>query len=144
MAAKTLYGALAELVTVVDAVAGVDWAPEQPPEQIGRGPAAVVYASNGQWGKEDGMAAWGVNKGLHAPQIALIMPQGDQAMQSEVLLPMAEPIAQALETHRNGKTSSHYSTFLYITYFFGGVNWNGLTSAGIIFTIHGLKIENTL
>ena len=134
----TLQGALDELITVIDAVSGVNWAPADPPGNVPVGPTAVVYASTGRLFTDTPETY----RGLHNVEIALIMPEGTLPQQVQAMLPLLEPVVAAIITHRNGQTSSHYSTFSDINYVFGPINWGGQLHTGFIFTIQDLKIRN--
>lgn len=139
----TLQGALDELVTVLDAVTGVNYVPPDPPNSIPTGPTAVPYASGGSFGSE----TFGTYKGMHNPVIALVLPQGvSLSIANQVMLPLLEPTIDALYGHRNGVTSSHYSTFTEINYTYGPIEWppDGRLLVGFLFTIRGLKIINTV
>ena len=136
----TLQGAIDELIVVVDAVAGVNWAPSDPPPTVPIGPAAIVYASSGFYGGE----AYGTYEGKHNIEIPLLLPEGSQEQQVQALLPLLELIIDALYGHRKGSTSSHYETFVRIDYTFGPVTWDAQRMTGFVFTIIGLKITNTV
>ena len=137
----TLQGAIAELIAVVGAVEGINYYPDEPGEAIPLWPAAMVYATNG------GAGAGGndIQTDLHNIELAVIMPAVDMRQQAKTILPLYETITAALWNHRNGQTSSHYSTFTDITYTLGPLEWpSGESWYGFVFTITGLKIQNNI
>lgn len=137
----TLQGAIVELINVVEAVSGINYAPDEPSEQITVWPAAFAYATEGVSINEPPDLA----KDLHNIQIAVVVPLNDYRQATLTLLPLYEPIRNALIAHRNGRTSSHYITFGNITYSMGPIDWpQGDTMYAFIFNIQGVKIFNEI
>lgn len=136
----TLQGAVDELIAVVAAVSGINYAPDDPTEQIPVDPAAVVYATNGYL---SGNRASAEDKSLHDIQIAVLMPLVDMALCMKVMLPLYELVVSALITHLNGSTSNHYDTWSSLTYTLGPIDWpQGQLMFGYVFTLGEVKIIN--
>lgn len=137
----TLEGAIHELVAVVGAVDGIQYAPDELTERISNWPVAMVYATDGS----TGMGGNDIQTDLHNIQIAVIMPQNDMRQQSKTIRPLYEKVTKALFQHRNGRTNNHYDTFAGISYTLGPIEWpSGELWYGFVFTIEQLKIQNTI
>jgi hypothetical protein len=135
----TLQGALDELIGVMRDVSGVTHAPDDPGLQVVEYPAAMVYVSEGTLKNQP----QNVRTDLHTVQIAVIMPTSELEYTNQTMLALLEPIAGALFSHHNGRTSLHYQTFGEIQYTYGPIEWpSGVQYFGYIFTINGLKIQN--
>ncbi len=135
----TLQGAIAELITVVSGVTGVQNAPATPTEQITSYPVAMVYAAEGK--SSNGMSSRLESE--HNIQIALLMPLNDYRQATTTMLPFHEPIIAALFSHRNSRASLHYQSFAGVSYTFGRIDW-GSEAFGYIFTIEGVRIKNNI
>lgn len=138
----TLQGAIDELIAVMATVSGVNAAPSDPTEQVSIWPAAMVYGSDGYLAD---IRASAEDKSLHSVQIAVIMPLNDMAICTQIMVPLYEPIASALITHLNGRTSSHYQTWAGWSYTLGPIDWpSGQLMYGYVFTINEVKIINDI
>lgn len=138
----TLQGAIDELIAVVDAVTGINYAPGDPPGQINASVAAVVYGSRGA---NKGGPGSTMMTDLHDVTIAVVMPFTSFEHCNQVMLPFCELITEALRDHLRGRTSAHYSTFGDIRYVYGPIEWPaGIIMLGYLFTIENLKIQNTI
>lgn len=136
----TLQGAIDEFIAVMRQTTGPRFVPDDPPPDIPAYPAAIAYGSDGEY--TDVPA--GRYTGLHNVIVALVMPlnAGIQVC-TQTMLPYAETVPHALYEHRNGRTSSHYETFEFISYSLGPLEWpRGQEQYGFLFTIHGVKIHN--
>lgn len=137
----TLIGAIGELITEIGGVDGINYAPTDPTRSAPPvWPVAMAYGSTGRQG-DRGQTQ---DKSLHDVRLAVLMPVIDYRQEIQTLTPLYEPIIKALLQHLNGRTSSHYDTFVDITYTFGPVDWAGQAMFGFIFTITGLKILNDI
>jgi len=138
----TLQGAIAELIDAIGAVPGVQFAPDEPIEQIVGWPVAMAYMTDGLL---SGNRASQENKSLHNVQIAVLMPLNDLRQCMLTMLPLMEPIVNALITHLNGRTSNNYSTWGNLTWILGPIEWpQGQDMFGYVFTIEGMKIINEI
>lgn len=137
----TLQGAIQELIGVINALSGIKYAPDEPNESVTAWPAAFAYATDGvAWNEPPPVA-----KDLHNIQIAVVMPFNDYRQATRTMLPLYESIRNAIISHRNGRTSSHYNTFGAIRYTLGPVEWaQGELMYGYVFTLEDVKIINTV
>lgn len=137
----TLQGALSEFVDAIAAIDGINHAPDEPSELVSAYPAAMTYGDSGELAT---MYPAGMSIILHSAQIALVMPlNGDLKRATRTMLPLIEPVYHAILTHRDSRTSAHYNTFAGINHIMGPLEWGGETMYGVIFTISGIKIENS-
>jgi len=138
----TLQGAIAELIDVIGAVSGVQFAPDEPIEQVVGWPVAMAYMTDGLL---SGNRASQENKSLHTVQIAVIMPLNDLRQCMLTMLPLMEPIVDALISHLNGRTSNHYSTWGGLSWTLGPIEWpQGQDMFGYVFAVEGMKIINEI
>lgn len=140
-ATNTLQGAIGEFIEVCLSVTGIRRAPRDPEEQINIWPVAMAYAATGNFATEPA----GEFTGLHDVQIAVLMPLQSLRLCTQIILPFVESVPEALYEHRNQRLSQHYETFADIDYTLGPIEWvPELYMYGIVFTIRGLKILNTV
>lgn len=138
----TLAGATAELVSVISGVSGVKYAPSEPSEQIKSWPVAMTYTTDGRVSE---LRASIENKSLHTINIAVLMPLNDLRQAVLTMLPLYEPITDALINHLNGRTSTQYATWRNLAYTLGPVEWpTGDVMYGYVFTLQEVKIQNDL
>ena len=138
----TLQGAISEIVDVIAAVDSVNHVPDEPTEQVTIWPAAMVYATDGLVSPNRASVE---NKTLHSITVAVIMPLNDMRQATKIMLPLYEPIANALIGHLNGRTSQNYSTWGGLEYTLGPIEWpQGQVMYGYIFTLREVKIINDI
>jgi hypothetical protein len=102
----------------------------------------MTYATDGVL---SGNRASAENKTLHTVTVAVIMPLNDMRQATKTMLPLYEPISNALIAHLNGRTSANYSTWGALEYTLGPIEWpQGQIMYGYIFTLREMKIINEL
>lgn len=138
----TLQGAIAEIVDTIATVNGINHTPDEPEQQITLWPAAMTFVTEGSLSDNRASVE---DKSLHNIAIAVLMPLNDMRQCMLTMLPLYEPIVAALIGHLNGRTSSHYQSWLGLNYTLGPIDWpQGDQMFGYLFQITGLKIMNDI
>lgn len=138
----TLQGAIDEIIAVIAAVDGINYAPSDPTLQANIWPTAITYATNGRVAETRASIE---DISLHDIAIAVVQPLGDLVQATQALLPLYEPIIDALIDHLNGRTSNHYSAWRNVEYTLAPIDWpSGDVYYGYIFVIKEVKIQNDI
>lgn len=140
--AATIEGTIAELMGVLRDINGIQYAPDEPNEQVTAWPAAFGYPVAGRLA--DGYPS-GMYTVKHTVEIALMMPENDYRLMTKIIVPLIDPVYNALVSYNNDQTSSHFNTFATISYTLGGIPWTqGQDMYGVVFTLEDVKIMNNL
>ena len=132
---------IAELVTqLTNDVTGLRRVPDAPPETIDQFPFAVVYPSNGTYNThtpEDMI-------GLHNINVEVHVSRKDLPRDFTSLLDLQDDIPSSLLSGLKDGDYSQLTTFGEISYTFGPLEWAGVPTLGVTYTISGVKVKADL
>ena len=134
---KSIDDACKEIQNIVSAVSGIEFAPDYPPDQVNRFPAAIVFAGSGTVTKEGA----GAIRGLHQITLELHYQAKNRARAVAALNPLARLIYRALMDDDNFSLNSTVDTINSIDYEFGPLGYDSTDTIGYTFSIDVKIIE---
>jgi hypothetical protein len=135
----TLQGFIDAVVTELNTISGIKYAPADPPDRLVKWPAAPVWAVTGASRVEFGQV---VNY-EHDVRIGLLGPAEDLSRLSRVLTAYLEPIIQNIFGKYVASGFTDIEAMGDISYTFGPIEWAGVLQFGFLLTIHDVIIRNT-
>lgn len=123
-----------------DKVPGLRRIPDAPPESNDQFPFAVVYPVSGSYSghtPEDMV-------GLHDINIELHVTRKDLPRDFANLIDLQDDIPSALLVGIKDSDYSNLITFGDITYIFGALEWAGVQTLGVTYTVSGVKVTADL
>ena len=132
--------AILEIVRELRNVRDLRRVPDAPPENNDQFPFAVVYPASGRFQKES--AGWMI--GLHNINIELHVVRKDLPRDFTNLITLYDIIPNQLESGLENSRFSAISTWENIVYVFGALNWAGVDTLGVTFTMNNVKLLDTV
>lgn len=123
-----------------DKVTGLRRIPDAPPESNDQFPFAVVYPVSGSYSghtPEDMV-------GLHDINIELHILRKDLPRNFDSVIDLQDDIPNALLVGIKDSDFSDLITFGDITYTFGALEWAGVQTLGVTYTVSGVKVTANL
>lgn len=136
----TIDDALLEIVREIRNVRDLRRVPEEPPENNDQFPFAVVYPASGSFNKES--AGWMI--GLHNINIELHVARKDLPRDYTQLVTLYDRIPYQLESGLENSRFTAITTWRNITYTFGALNWGGVDTLGVVYTMTDVKLLDTV
>ena len=132
-----LKDALAEIIDKLQELNDIRRVPDAPPENNEQFPFAVVYPLTGTY--EQQMTQ--LMKGLHSVNIELHVARKDLPRDYSQVMDLIDQIPNRLMKAHMDKEFTKLATFGIIDYTFGPLEWAGVQTLGITYTITGVKVE---
>lgn len=131
-----------ELVEVVRAVPGINYAPDDPPGKLATHPAAVVWLTGGR----SVIGPPEVATYHHGVRIGLLTSMDNLSMANQRILPQIEPVIDAIWNKLRSSTGpfSGGQHINEITYTYGPVQWADVWYFGALIDLSDVKIQRTL
>jgi len=138
----TLQNVCVQVATYLRALSGVRAAPDYPPDKIDPFPFVVVYPASGTW--EFGVA--GEKLGLHVLAVELHVARKDLPRDMQKALDFGDRVPNLLmsKLHNDNKWNGKIDAFGRITYTFGTLGWNGISTLGFKWLVEGVKLRSAI
>ena len=133
-----LQDAITGVQALVGAVSGIKSAPSYPIEKLGPFPMAVAFAGEGVWE----FGAGGDKKGLHSIVVIVPVARKDMKYDAEKVMPFCESVPNAIMA--DPTLGGNASTFGFISYAFGDMEWAGELLVGFRFVVEQVKITSVI
>jgi len=134
---KAVDDACREIQSIVAAVAGIQAAPEYPPDKISQFPASICFAGTGTITKDSA----GSIRGLHQITLELHYQAKNRARAVAFLNPLARLVYRALMDDDNFNLDGTIDTIQSIDYEFGPLGYDDTPTIGYTFIIDVKIIE---
>jgi hypothetical protein len=146
----TLRGALDEIAADLRDLAGIKYAPNDPPTGMQDYPFAVTRVSRGAYRQTH--AAGGNSQGLHTVEIEIHIGAYDQIPAYRKIVELLDEIPKKLVNQRNTRAGGGHGVTWFDVEGGGiayqvppqGMSYQGVITYGIIYTIPELKVEVSL
>ena len=136
-----LKDALKDIVDELQTISGIRRVPDEPPENNEQFPFAVVYPLTGLY--TQGPAQ--LMKGLHNVNIELhVVRKADLAKEFNQVMNLLDTIPWELMKKLNDAEYDNLATIGQIEYTFGPLEWAGVDTIGVTYTIQGVKVETEI
>lgn len=135
-----LKDAVAEIVDELQTISGIRRVPDAPPENNEQFPFAVVYPLTGTYQQE--MTHF--LKGLHSINIELHVARKDLPRDYAQVMELIDTIPYELTKKLKDGEYSNLATLGVIEYVFGPLEWAGVPTLGVTYTINNVKIETAV
>lgn len=136
----SLYTFIDEVVDVIQSVQGIRHTGRMP-NALKKWPSAPVYSVSGRAYGEMGE----VMSYRHNVRIGLLGPyDGNISKISDALLPLLEPLVEALTKKMLAQEFTTVANFGEIEYVFGPIDWAGQVQFGFLLTIYDVKIRRVM
>lgn len=136
----TLETFIDEVIEVIERVAGIRDAPNEPPEQLGQDVTAVVYSTEGRAVFES--TGWMTT--YDTVTIGVFAPFNDLPRRNAEMLPFRETIPAALFSGLKNNSFSEVLNFEQITHKYGQFKWGGMDVFGYLFAIQNVKLQSAV
>jgi hypothetical protein len=132
-----LKDAIAEIVDELQTISDIRRVPDEPPENNDQFPFAVVYPTSGSYAQLMTVEM----RALHNVNIELHVSRKDLPRDFALVMKLIDTIPlELMKLHKDGGFSN-LDTFGDIAYIFGPLNWAGVDTLGVTYTITDLKIK---
>lgn len=135
-----LKDAIAEIIDELQTISGIRRVPDAPPENNEQFPFAVVYPLNGTYQQE--MTHF--LKGLHSINIELHVARRDLPRDYAQVMELIDTIPYELTKKLKDGGYSNLATLGVIEYVFGPLEWAGVMTLGVTYTVNNVKIETAV
>jgi len=136
-----LKEAVAEIVDELQTISGIRRVPDAPPENNEQFPFAVVYPLTGLY--TQGPAQ--LMKGLHSVNIELhVVRKDDLAREFNQIMDIFDTIPYELMKLLNDGGYSELDTIGVIEYTFGPLEWAGVETLGVTYTVTNVKVQTAI
>ena len=135
-----LKDAVAEIIDELQTISGIRRVPDEPPENNDQFPFAVVYPLTGLY--TQGPAQ--LMKGLHSVNIELHVARKDLPRDYATVMDLIDTIPWELMKLLNDGGYSNLATIGQIEYTFGPLEWSGVQTLGVTYTIQNVKVETEI
>lgn len=136
----TIKKAIQEIVDEIRNVRDLRSVPDAPPENNDVFPFAVVYPVSGTFEKQ----SWGWSVDLHNVAIELHVARKDLPRDFMQIVDVFDSIPNQLESGLQNDRFSTVDTWGNITYIFGALEWAGVETLGVTFTMESVKLIGTV
>lgn len=131
---------LDELIDTVRDVPGIRFAPDDPPSSIANHPAGIVWVTEGR-------ATIGPPELVtyhHGIRIALLTAMQNIAVANQRILPVIEPVIEAVYSRLRLSGFSDIQNIEQISYTYGPVQWGDVWYFGALIDLGEVKIQRAL
>jgi hypothetical protein len=136
-----VQSAIAEIQNVVGALTGIQDAPDYPPDQINAFPFAVCYARSGT----HDIGPPELKTSLHNIVIEIHTSRQDLPFSVESVVGYIDSVPNALFAKLQSATPfTAFETWGATRYEFGPLDWGGVPTIGIRFTLEQVKIQTAI
>lgn len=133
----TMQAAVDELRDVAQAVTGIEYKPDDPPESVSHGPMIAAWSEGG----ESKHSPNGVMTMLDSVVIALVKPITELPDDIDQLMPFRDSVPRAIIEHQIGSLFDELETFTDITHDLRSEQWGGTLVRGLFFTVRQVKVQ---
>lgn len=135
-----LKDAISDIIGEIREISDIRKVPDEPPENNNQFPFVVVFPGLGNYNS----GPPGVVTGLHNIRIELHVMRRDLPRDYEKVMDIFDQIPDKLYTTLKDSGFSNLQTFGNIEYVFDVLNYGGVETLGVVYTITGVKIQTIL
>ena len=132
--------ALLEIVREIKNVRDIRRVPDTPPESNDQFPFVVVYPASGVFQKES--AGWSI--ALHNINIELHVARKDLPRDFTKIVTLYDRLPNQLESGLENSRFTAITTWGNISYEFGTLQWAGVETLGVVYTMNQVKLLDTV
>jgi hypothetical protein len=137
-----LKNTVAEIIDELQTIPGIRYAPDELVENNNdQFPFAVVYPLSGYFNTFTTSAQM---KGMHSINIELHVARKDLPRDFATVMDLIDEIPYQLMKLRHDSGLTHMATFGNIEYSFGPMEWAGVNTIGVTYTITEVKVERNI
>lgn len=131
-----------EVIRLVRAVSGIQYAPDDPPGQLATHPAAVVWLTGGRviMGPDT------LVEYHYTVRIGLVTSMQNMALANQRILPQIEPVIEAIAGKQRDLASPFVNSINIdeVTFTYGPIEWADVWYFGALIDLGDVKIQRTL